>query len=88
MTNSKTSAGPFPCKHSIASITSTELPTADPNGWFISVTKDVVFIPIALLVAVKAAARHSASAFVFWKEPQPNLTSNTRQLKPSKASEE
>ena len=71
------SSGPSPFKVLIASITSSALPTAYPNGWSISVISAVTFLPAPFPIRTISLARLTASASFFINAPLPVLTSRT-----------
>ena len=65
------------------SITSSELPTAQPSGWSIAVSSASVRPPWALPMATSDSASRRASSRVFMNAPRPHLTSSTSASIPS-----
>ncbi len=78
-----TSTGPRPFRVSIASITSTALPTARPSGVSIAVSIASVASPLASAIRIRLSASVRACASVFMNAPRPTLTSSTSPFAPS-----
>src|SRR5712692_2895730 len=77
------SPGPRPCSVSIASATSSALPTARPSGWSMSVSSQVTARPCATPIATIARARARADRRSFMNAPLPTFTSSTTAFAPA-----